>query len=382
MNKTWIVATLLIIVVTACAQTTPTGKAIADDRQASSDQTGTQATGQAVAQQKTKIGIILPLSGDLSITGEKINRGVMIAVDELSKDRYDIVFEDSGSQTTGAVSAASKLLNVDDVDVIIGTYSPDETLAIAPLAAEKGVQVFSFSFCSDSFKAHANVFCAYPGAAKQLETAMPLIEEKRIEKMALVDSNTDFGLSSRAAMKAQSARYGYDIVIDELTNNGERDYRTIVAKVKASGADAVFSATDDPMDSLTLMKQLHEAGYEGTRITFVDVDNNYLKKIGPSADGTYAPGIAPSSFAAAFTQTYRTKYAAQPDYPSALGYDVVRAVTGTIEENGQSTSDLDEKVITHEYADPAIDGFQYLPDHTVTYALELWTARDGVYTKA
>lgn len=106
-----------------------------------------------------KVGVILPLTGDLSITGEKMYQGVQLAQAELEKDGVKFVVEDSHSKPTDAVSAASKLLNVDKVDVIIGTYSPDETIAVAPVALKANKDVFSFSFCSDSFLSLKNVFC-------------------------------------------------------------------------------------------------------------------------------------------------------------------------------------------------------------------------------
>ena len=89
-----------------------------------------------------KVGVILPLTGDLSITGEKMYQGVQLAQAELEKDGVQFVVEDSHSKPTDAVSAAQKLLNVDKVDVIVGTYSPDETIAVAPVALKANKSVF------------------------------------------------------------------------------------------------------------------------------------------------------------------------------------------------------------------------------------------------
>src|SRR3989344_1722245 len=125
MKKSFLTTLIILVIVTACLQ--------------------------HKEEPKLKIGVLLPLSGDLAVTGEKIDKGMRIAE---APDSVELIFEDTGSSAASAVSAAQKLIDIDHVDVIIGPYSPDETLAIIPLAEERGITVFSLSYCSDSFKQH------------------------------------------------------------------------------------------------------------------------------------------------------------------------------------------------------------------------------------
>ncbi|MDQ5949269.1 MAG: urea transport system substrate-binding protein [Patescibacteria group bacterium] len=327
-----------------------------------------------------KVGVILPLTGDLSITGEKLYQGVQLAQAQLEKEGVKFVVEDSHSKPTDAVSAASKLLNVDKVDVIIGTYSPDETIAVAPLALKENKDVFSFSFCSDSFKPLTNVFCGYPNADKQLDTVVPMIQKKGIKTMALVDANSDFGINSRDAMVRKAPSAGYTVVYNELVPNANGDYRTFATKIIASKADSVFVTMDNPVDALTVVKQLRELGFKGTAITFVDVDNKNLEKFGSFGEGTFAPGIAPSQFSSDYTSMYKAKFSGTPDYVSALGYDMTTYVVKAMEENpgkGSKTA-----VFNYKYKNPAIENFSFLEDRTVVYQLELQMAKNQQYVKA
>ena len=328
-----------------------------------------------------KIGVILPLTGDLAVTGEKIFNGFQIAQAELANKNIQFIVEDSHSKPGDAVSAVSKLLNVDGVSLIIGTYSPDETLAVAPLAKDKGENVFSFSFCSDSFKEYDNVFCAYPNASHQLDTVIPVVKSKGVKTMALVNQNSDFGLNSRDAMKSKTSIGGYTIVLDELVSGGQSDYRTTAAKVIASKADGVFTAADNPIDALKITSELYQLGFKGTRITFVDVDNKNLQQFGTSVEGTLAPGIAPSQFSSAFGLAYKAKFGSDPDYTAALGYDITRYVIGTLKKENWSADSLTANVLDYKYPDPAIAGFRFLQDRTVVYQLELQVAKSGKYTK-
>jgi ABC-type branched-subunit amino acid transport system substrate-binding protein len=329
-----------------------------------------------------KIGVILPETGDLSVTGEKIYNGVLLAAAQLPSN-VQLIYEDDHSNVTDGVTAATKLLDVDKVDMIIGTYDPDETIAIAPLAKAQGKYVFSFSYCDDRFATLDNVFCGYPSAAKQLATAIPLIQKQNIKKIAMVDSNSGFGIDSKNAMNAMASQLGYSVVLDDfLPTSATRDYQTEALKVMKSGADAVFTATDDPADALTLVKDLHALGFKGTRITFVDTDDKYLAQFGAAAEGTFAPGIAPSDFSQAFTTGYQAKYNSAPDYTAALGYDFIRDINGALVANNWSLTNIATSVIVYQYPDPAINSFQFLPDRTVNYAMELWEAQNGHYAKA
>ena len=326
------------------------------------------------------VGVILPLTGDSAVTGEKLHQGVELAEGELAQKNIQFVVEDSHSDSRDAVSAASKLLNVDHVDVIVGTYSPDETIAVAPLADAKGEDVFSFSFCSDSFKSLANVFCGYPNAQKQLDTVLPLLQKKGVERLAIVDSASDFGIQSRNVMTQDASSTGYTVVYSDLIPTS-KDYRTLATKALASGADALFTATDDPIDALTLVKQARELGFKGTAITFIDVDSKNLAGFGSAAENTYAPGIAPSQFSPAFTSAYQSAFGGkEPDYVSALGYDMTRYVVGAMEARGGK--DLTQAALGYSYESPAIHGFHFLDDRTVIYDLELQVVKDQEYVQA
>jgi branched-chain amino acid transport system substrate-binding protein len=327
-----------------------------------------------------KVGVILPLTGDLSITGEKMYQGVQVAQAELEKDGVQFVVEDSHSKPTDAVSAAQKLLSVDKVDVIIGTYSPDETIAVAPVALKAGKDVFSFSFCSDSFLPLTNVFCGYPNADKQLDTAVPMLQKKAIKTMALINGNSDFGQQSRDGMVRKAGTVGYTIVYNDLVSSGAGDYRTFATKIIAAKPDAVFTAMDNPTDALEIIKELKQLGFKGTAITFVDPDNKNLAKYGQYGEGTFAPGIAPSKFSTAYTNAFKAKFNSEPDYASALGYDMTTYVVKAMQAN--PGKDATTAALSYSYKNPAITNFSFLPDHTVVYQMELQMAKNQQYVKA
>jgi len=240
--------------------------------------------------------------------------------------------------------------------------------------------VFSFSFCSDSFKSLKNVFCGYPNADKQLDTVVPMLQKKGIKTMALIDGNSDFGQQSRDGMIRKAITVGYTVVYNDLAPNAAGDYRTFATKIIAAKPDAVFTAMDNPTDALEIIKELKQFGFMGTSITFIDPDNKNLAKYGKYGEGTFAPGIAPSKFSTAYTNSFKAKFNSEPDYASALGYDMTNYVVKAMEVN--LGKDVTTSVLNYTYKNPAITNFSFLPDHTVIYQLELQMAKNQKYVKA
>src|SRR3989344_8179631 len=102
--------------------------------------------------QPLKIGILLPLSGDGALFGEKARKGFELASEQYSPDKVQFIYEDTGGyEVKGAVTAASKLINIDKVNIIMGPYGTEQALGVVPLTLKDQTPVFSFSLCSKSF---------------------------------------------------------------------------------------------------------------------------------------------------------------------------------------------------------------------------------------
>jgi branched-chain amino acid transport system substrate-binding protein len=332
--------------------------------------------------QPVKVGVILPLTGSVAVSGEKLLQGVQLAQKELDPSKFIFVIEDDHSKTTDGVTAAKKLLEVDKVDVLVGLYIPDVVVAVAPLAKEKGVTIFSASYCSDAFKGLDNVFCGYPTAVDQLKTVLPQIKKLKIKTVALVNTNDDFGINSRDGMVALAKEGGYSVVFNELVPFESKDLKTQAAKVISAKADAVFMASGDTSQAFTLMKILSEQNYKGMRITFVDINKKALADFGSSVEGTFAPGMAPSEFSKDFTEKYSHVYGKNPqDYVVALGYDITKATTNIMQKNGFTKADFVSEAVRYKYTNPAIKNFGYKSDRSINFALELWTVKNGDYVK-
>ena len=102
-----------------------------------------EATGEPIV-----IGSILRLTLGAS-DGIPAKRGIEFAVEEINAAGgingrpLEVIYEDSKDDATHSVNAATKLISVDKVPVIIGPMMSGNTLAVAPIAEENGIVLIS-----------------------------------------------------------------------------------------------------------------------------------------------------------------------------------------------------------------------------------------------
>ncbi len=83
-----------------------------------------------------KIGVILPLTGNMANQGKKVLNGIKLALENSNNTNsffIKLIVEDSQGKPDQAVSAYNKISNVNKANYIIGDLLSSSTLAIAPL---------------------------------------------------------------------------------------------------------------------------------------------------------------------------------------------------------------------------------------------------------
>jgi ABC-type branched-subunit amino acid transport system substrate-binding protein len=88
-----------------------------------------------------KIGVILPLSGELAEQGKGVLQGIQYAIDQHNQDaektKVDIVVRDSKSNALTAIYAAQELSDNEEVGAVIGELESSVTASIAGILQEK-----------------------------------------------------------------------------------------------------------------------------------------------------------------------------------------------------------------------------------------------------
>ena len=91
------------------------------------------------AAQEIKIGVAVPITGPLAFLGQHIKWGGELAVDEINQKggvlgrKLVFLMQDSACRPADGVAAAERLLNQDQVDVMLGDVCSGSTIAQMPV---------------------------------------------------------------------------------------------------------------------------------------------------------------------------------------------------------------------------------------------------------
>src|ERR1700736_1426095 len=176
----------------------------------------------AIAQNEPiKIGYLPALTGPSSSTGIGINRGTVLAVDEINKAggitgrQIELIVRDTQSDPTKAVNAATELTRRHKVHVIWGPLNSGEALAATPLIARDGVPQMHpcwVDALTDVKK--------YPLAFRNAPTNQQIggaahhyvVDILKAQKVAVISDTTGYGTASLDAYVPMLKTMGADVV--------------------------------------------------------------------------------------------------------------------------------------------------------------------------
>jgi branched-chain amino acid transport system substrate-binding protein len=169
-------------------------------------------------------------------------------------------------------------------------------------------------------------FRAFPGSDEQGEqSARDIVKKLNAKKVALIQENSIYGSSLAEQMKKVIPQYGGQIVGTETYNADERDFYSVLTKIRTKQPDAIYIA--GLMDAgAQIIKQSREAGLKAELVGSGSMMSDKLIELaGPASEGFAVSSMfepsTPNKVGQAFTQDFRQKMKKEPDVYSALGYD-------------------------------------------------------------
>ena len=288
-------------------------------------------TRKPAEKETIKIGAILMLTGDYAVMGEEMQKGIDIAVEQINKEggingrMIKMIYEDSGlvnySQIT---SAAQKLTSIDKVEAVI----IDSSDAVRPVASifqqakvpviviyddtkvvrESGDYIISIGFATDK------------NGEKMAEFAY---DKLNLRKVAIVAQKYDWSDIIASAFKNKFETLGGKVAAFESMSTEENDFRTIIAKIKQSGADGAYLAIAVSLD--IFLKQAKEQKLNITLLTGDGFTDDAIAAAGEAAEGVYFTNfyITDNPLLQKLQQDYKIKYGQEPPLLiyTSLAYD-------------------------------------------------------------
>lgn len=244
-----------------------------------------------------KVGVIADQTGALSPLGGAQANTATLVVDEINASggllghRVELLIEDSATDDAKAAAAASKLVQDDQVAVLLGGIFSSTREAIKEPAVVEGETLYIYPEQYEGQEYHPLLFCTGAVPAQQVEPLIPWVMQHTAARTFYLPS-ADYiwpHVMNRKVHEVASANGGR-IVGEEYFPVDHADWGETVKRINNSGADVVFNTTVPP-GCIPFLEALYESGFtkRGGRVLTTYFDENLVAAL-PSehVEGLYA----------------------------------------------------------------------------------------------
>jgi branched-chain amino acid transport system substrate-binding protein len=326
-----------------------------------------------------KIGIILPLSGDLSFVGNDILEGMVFYQKQNESVQY--IIEDDKGNPSESLNAFNKLYNLNNINYFLGPVTPVNTQTVYSSLTENQKQnslFIAMSNCSPEFKDYENIVCIFSTPEHQIRESLKFPIEKGFKKPYLLVSNDATGEFLLDITKNILKENNLDIIKSEKLNLKDSEYNTKTTSIIKENPDFVFIITADPSTNFKIVRELKEKGYPGTIIVGSDVTDEQIKDFKNIIEGVYFAGIAKIEYNDYFINNYKLEKNT-PEDPSmyfGLGYYFSEVLFEVLKENKNPTIVDVRKYVNNNSENLAIKGIFY-NDFEIKLPMKILVVENG-----
>ena len=313
------------------------------------------------ANEKIKIGLLIPLTGENSEIGESIINSVGLAINKINNSSIEIIPKDTGSNSDMALDAAIELSNL-GVKIIIG---PVFNESLAYLNKVNEITFLALTNKNNNFS--KNIINAGINATSQLRAIDRFIKLEKIKKTIFLTPDIGFKNEIEVAISRSKIKvkknYIYNTDPTKLTQQIEKITRYQIRKQNLQDEITRLEKSDESNKEL-LIERLKKRDTLGnvnfdsvvisdfdeslksvtTSLLYTDVspkekyfitlnqwfDESLLKET--SSQPLYFPSVNKSNYEE-FSSEYYEKYNLYPNQLSFLSYDLVGLVYYLILQN-------------------------------------------------
>jgi urea transport system substrate-binding protein len=266
-----------------------------------------------------KIGLLNSLSGTMAISEVTVKQSLLLAVEEINAGggvmgkKLAPISEDGASDWPTFAEKAQKLIVSDKVAAVFGGWTSASRKIMLPVF-ERNKALLFYPVQYEGLEASPYIF--YTGATtnQQIIPGLDYLKSTGVKTLYLVGSDYVFPQTANKEIKAYAKANGMTVVGEDYTPLGSTEFGTIVNKVKASNADAVFNTLNGD-SNVAFFKQYKAVGLTAATMPVISVSiaEEEVKSIGTvylkdqlTAWNYYqtTPGAANEKF----VKAYKAKY--------------------------------------------------------------------------
>ncbi len=234
-----------------------------------------------------RVGIITDQTGPLSFMGIANTNVAKMVVDDINAEGgllghpIELLIEDSATEDAAAAAAATKLVEQEHVDVVLGGIYSSTRQAIKGPAVDRGNTLYIYPEQYEGQECDPLIFCTGPVPAQQVEPLFPwLMRHTGAKTFYMPSADYIWPHTMNKKVREVVGAEGGSVVGEEYFPMDHMDYEGVVADIMESGADVVFN-TIVPPGLTPFLDLLFKAGFtkRGGQIVCTYFDENFLNLV-------------------------------------------------------------------------------------------------------
>lgn len=234
-----------------------------------------------------RVGVVTDQTGALSFMGVANANVATMVVDDINAQGglfgrpVELLIEDSATKDSTAEAAASRLVDEEHVDVLLGGIYSSTRQAIKGPAVDQGRTLYIYPEQYEGRECDPLIFCTGPVPAQQVEPLFPwLMRQTGARTVYLPSADYIWPHVMNEKVREAVAAEGGSVVGEEYFPMDHTDYDRTVEDILASGADLVFN-TIVPPGLTPFLERLYEAGFtkNGGHVVCTYFDENFLNLV-------------------------------------------------------------------------------------------------------
>ena len=364
------------------------------------------STVEVIANEKIKIGLLVPLTGKNYEIGLSIIKSTRLAINKINNSSIEIIPRDTQSNPEGALSAAKELDKL-GVKIIIGPVFNENLVYLDELT-----ELTFLSLTNKNDNLSKNIINAGINASSQLNAIKKFIELNEIKKTIFLTPDVNYKKEIKKAISFSKIKimknYNYDTDPTKLTQQIEKITRYKIRKQNLED-EIVRLEKSDQGNKEVLIERLKKrdtlGGVKFDSIIIADFDES-LKSVTTSLLYTdispkdkyfmtlnqwfdkslleeaslqplYFPSINKQNYEK-FSLEYFEKFNQYPNQLSFLSYDLVGLVYYLILQNN---SIVDEKIFSKKTLFRGKVGIFEIKNNKINHILNFYKVESGGFKK-
>jgi branched-chain amino acid transport system substrate-binding protein len=364
-------------------------------------ETPASSGGGPVETDPIKIGAVLDITGAGASLGVPERQALEMLADALNEEggidgrEVELLIEDNQSTEDGAATAASKLIDQEEVDILLGASRTGPSLAMRPLAEAAEIPMISLAANAAIVDGSQWVFKSAQNDRVVIENIIEYAAAQGWTTIGLARDASGFGEGIEEMLNEIGAEQGVTVVATESFAPDATDFTAQMVNLRDAAADAYLIWGIPPAAGLA-QEAYRQLEIDAPVMQSHGIGNQvFLDTAGASADGLIAPlgrlvvadqlpeDDPQAEVIQEFVAQYQETYGENPSTFAGHAYDAFQLAVDALTEVGTDPAAIRDHLEQVEGFVGISGVFTMSPeDHSglSKEALVLVTVEDGAFT--